>query len=64
MAVTSLINISDYYLIMNQYRQAENYARQALKEAETLKDKQSITIARVNLGLRWQVRERFPRALS
>ena len=50
MAVTSLINISDYYLIMNQYRQAENYARQALKEAETLKDKQSITIARVNLG--------------
>lgn len=50
MAVTSLINISDHYLIMNQYRQAENYARQGLEHAEALKDKQSIAIARVNLG--------------
>lgn len=50
MAVTSLINISDHYLIMNQYRQAENYARQGLQKAEALKDKQSIAIARVNLG--------------
>ena len=50
MAVTSLINISDHYLIMNQYKQAENYARQALKQAEVLKDKQSIAVARVNIG--------------
>jgi len=48
--MSCLINISDHYLILNQYKQAETYARQALERAERVADKSTIDIARVNLG--------------
>ena len=49
--VICLINISDHYLIVNDYKKAEDFARQSLARAETLGDKPSIDIAKVNLGL-------------
>ena len=48
--VICLINISDHYLTLNEYKKAEIYARQSLQRAEELGDKPSIAIARVNLG--------------
>ena len=48
--VICLIDISDHYLAMNEYKKAEEFARQSLQRAETLGDKPSIAIARVNLG--------------
>ena len=48
--VICLINISDHYLTLNEYKQAEIYARQGLQRSEELGDQQSIYIARVNLG--------------
>ncbi|MBK1889922.1 diguanylate cyclase [Undibacterium sp. 14-3-2] len=48
--VRNLVNISDHYLILNEYAEAEAYARQALEKAELLQDKKSMGIAKANLG--------------
>ncbi|GGX45372.1 tetratricopeptide repeat-containing diguanylate cyclase [Undibacterium squillarum] len=46
-----LANIGDYYLTKQDYKLAERYSRDALQMAESLGDKASAAVARVNIGL-------------
>lgn len=48
--VNSLINICDFYLRQNDYKKAEQYARESLLKAEKIEAKSSIFLARLNLG--------------
>ena len=48
--VVALIDISDYYLTKNEYKKAENFARQSLDRGQALGDKGSIAVAKINLG--------------
>ena len=48
--ITAMINISDHYLIKKDYRKSEQYSRKALAKAESIKDKDGIAGAKVNLG--------------
>ena len=48
--VTSLVNLSDFYLKMQDYRRAASYAEQALEAARPLNNRQLTTTAHLNLG--------------
>ncbi|WPX45267.1 MULTISPECIES: diguanylate cyclase [unclassified Undibacterium] len=48
--VMSLLNISDYYLVLADYKNAELYARKSLPKAETIGDSHMIAVAKANLG--------------
>ena len=48
--VYSLVNLSDFYLKMQDYRKAASYAEQALVAARPLNNRQLTTTANLNLG--------------
>ena len=48
--VYSLVNLSDFYLKMDDYRKAASYAEQALAAARPLNNRQLTTTAQLNLG--------------
>jgi len=48
--VYSLVNLSDFYLKMQEYRRAASYAEQALEAARPLNNRRLTTTANLNLG--------------
>jgi len=50
MVVRSLVNLSDCYLKLHDYRNALGYAQQALEAARVIKDEGAVATARVNIG--------------
>ncbi|MFZ6750524.1 diguanylate cyclase [Undibacterium sp. Ren11W] len=46
----ALGNIADYYLIAHDFKNAELYARRALKKSDSIEDKINAAIAKVNIG--------------
>ncbi len=46
----ALSNIADHYLVEKDYRQAEDFARQALAKYENITEKSGAATARVNIG--------------
>ena len=50
MIATLLVNLSDYYLKLKDYRNALSAAQQALEQARLINDDGSVATARVNIG--------------
>jgi diguanylate cyclase (GGDEF)-like protein len=50
MIVTSLVNLSDCYLKLKDYRNALSYAQQALEQARLINKESSVATARMNIG--------------
>jgi diguanylate cyclase (GGDEF)-like protein len=50
MIATSLVNLSDCYLKLKDYRNALSYAQQALEQARLINKESSMATARVNIG--------------
>lgn len=48
--LVSLIDLTDYYLTVKDYKNAEQYARIAMRRAKQADDNQSYMVAKVNLG--------------
>jgi len=49
----TLVNLSDWYLKMHDYRQAVSYAQQAIEAVAPLNDRRLDAIAHLNLGQAW-----------
>lgn len=50
MEATAQVNLSDHFLQARDYYTAERYARQAIATAEPIDDKDTLAVARANLG--------------
>lgn len=48
--VTALVNISDHFLVVRNYKRAEQFAKQALEKAEAIKAIDNASFAKINLG--------------
>ncbi|MFZ6655256.1 diguanylate cyclase [Undibacterium sp. TJN19] len=61
---TALGNISDYYLHVHKYAEAERAARMSLEKAQVIDDKFAIALAKANIGFGLAGQKKFSQGIS
>lgn len=63
-AAMALSNISDYYLHLHKYSEAERAARDALEKAQTINDLVSMATAKANIGFALAGQKKFAQGIG
>lgn len=64
MAATALGNISDYYLKVHKYNEAERAARAALEKAKVINDPYGIAMGKANIGFALAGQKKFAQGIE
>ncbi len=51
MKSTALANIADHYLLLHDYKKAEDFSRKTIASAELMNDRPNVAVGKINLGL-------------